>query len=80
MAEHRLDSQPTASTFVRWPPSEGQTLARTRLCYGRPIPPADVAREVGDYVALTKPRIIELLLVTTVPTMVVADEGCPRCG
>ena len=29
------------------------------------------------YVALTKPRIIELLLVTTVPTMVVADRGLP---
>ena len=32
---------------------------------------------VGGYVALTKPRIIELLLVTTVPTMVVADKGIP---
>jgi len=30
-----------------------------------------------DYVALTKPRIIELLLVTTVPTMVVAQRGLP---
>jgi protoheme IX farnesyltransferase len=29
------------------------------------------------YVALTKPRIIELLLVTTVPTMVVAEKGMP---
>jgi len=28
-------------------------------------------------VALTKPRIIELLLITTVPTMVVADSGIP---
>ncbi len=27
--------------------------------------------------ALTKPRIIELLLITTVPTMVVADSGIP---
>jgi len=32
---------------------------------------------VGDYVALTKPRIIELLLVTTVPTMIVAEQGLP---
>jgi protoheme IX farnesyltransferase len=31
----------------------------------------------AGYVALTKPRIIELLLVTTVPTMVVADQGIP---
>ncbi|HUY43562.1 MAG TPA: heme o synthase [Acidimicrobiales bacterium] len=29
------------------------------------------------YVALTKPRIIELLLVTTIPTMVVAAKGIP---
>ena len=29
------------------------------------------------YVALTKPRIIELLLVTTLPTMVVAAKGLP---
>ncbi|HEX2038225.1 MAG TPA: heme o synthase [Acidimicrobiales bacterium] len=29
------------------------------------------------YVALTKPRIIELLLVTTLPTMVVAEGGMP---
>ncbi len=32
---------------------------------------------VSAYVALTKPRIIELLLVTTVPTMVVAQRGLP---
>lgn len=33
--------------------------------------------KVGAYIALTKPRIIELLLVTTVPTMVVAEKGIP---
>jgi heme o synthase len=32
------------------------------------------------YVALTKPRIIELLLVTTLPTMVVAARGVPSRG
>jgi heme o synthase len=32
---------------------------------------------IGAYVALTKPRIIELLLVTTLPTMVVAKHGLP---
>ncbi|CAN5185550.1 heme o synthase [soil metagenome] len=36
-----------------------------------------VRSRVAAYVALTKPRIIELLLVTTVPTMVVADRGLP---
>jgi protoheme IX farnesyltransferase len=34
------------------------------------------ARLAAD-VALTKPRIIELLLVTTVPTMIVAEQGLP---
>jgi heme o synthase len=29
------------------------------------------------YIALTKPRIIELLLVTTVPAMLLADRGLP---
>jgi protoheme IX farnesyltransferase len=32
---------------------------------------------VGAYVALTKPRIIELLLITTIPTMVLAERGWP---
>jgi heme o synthase len=32
---------------------------------------------VGAYVALTKPRIIELLLITTLPTMIVAQRGLP---
>lgn len=32
---------------------------------------------VRAYVALTKPRIIELLLVTTVPTMILAAHGLP---
>jgi len=32
---------------------------------------------VKAYVALTKPRVIELLLVTTVPVMVLAERGLP---
>ncbi|MAT06491.1 MAG: protoheme IX farnesyltransferase [Acidimicrobiaceae bacterium] len=32
---------------------------------------------IGSYIALTKPRIIELLLITTVPTMVLAEGGWP---
>jgi len=39
--------------------------------------PISLGARVSAYVALTKPRIIELLLVTTVPTMVVADGGAP---
>ncbi len=38
---------------------------------------ADVVRA---YIALTKPRIIELLLVTTVPAMILAAHGLPPIG
>lgn len=44
-------------------------------------PPFDLAlRRVKGYVALTKPRIIELLLITTVPTMFVAAKHLPSFG
>jgi heme o synthase len=33
---------------------------------------------VSAYVALTKPRIIELLLITTLPTMILAKGGLPN--
>jgi protoheme IX farnesyltransferase len=36
-----------------------------------------VGSRLGAYVALTKPRIIELLLITTLPTMIVAQRGMP---
>ena len=36
-----------------------------------------ISTRLRGYVALTKPRIIELLLITTVPTMVVAEQGLP---
>ena len=57
----------------------------------RPVVPSRIASRghnsgraprsvVGGYIALTKPRIIELLLITTVPTMVVAENGWPGLG
>ncbi len=39
--------------------------------------PVPLPRVVRAYIALTKPRIIELLLVTTVPTMILAAHGLP---
>lgn len=36
-----------------------------------------LSARLRGYVALTKPRIIELLLITTVPTMIVAENGLP---
>ena len=41
------------------------------------VPRRDRRRTVANYVALTKPRIIELLLVTTVPVMFLAEGGVP---
>ena len=55
----------------------------------RPIVPSRLTRRgghesghapqsvIGGYIALTKPRIIELLLITTIPTMVVANGAWP---
>ena len=37
-------------------------------------------RKARAYVALTKPRVIELLLVTTLPTMIFAQRGLPSLG
>jgi heme o synthase len=48
---------------------------------GRATPPSATVRTpravAAALVALTKPRIIELLLVTTVPTMLLAQRGLP---
>jgi len=35
---------------------------------------------VGAYVSLTKPKLVELLLVTTLPAMMLAAEGWPGTG
>ena len=37
-----------------------------------------IVRKAAAYVALTKPRVIELLLVTTAPVMVLAAHGIPN--
>ncbi|MFO7300130.1 MAG: heme o synthase [Actinomycetes bacterium] len=40
----------------------------------------DLGSRIRAYVALAKPRIIELLLITTVPSMVLAGRGWPGTG
>jgi protoheme IX farnesyltransferase len=42
--------------------------------------PATVRDVLAAYVGLTKPRIIELLLLTTVPVMFLAQRGIPPLG
>lgn len=61
-----------------------------RVVLGRPLVPSRLSKAfshvgsrpsrttLGAYVALTKPRIIELLLITTVPAMVLAANGWPN--
>lgn len=39
--------------------------------------PRGFRRTIAAYVALTKPRVIELLLVTTAPVMILAADGLP---
>ena len=62
--------------------TEASSGATTRQAsQGAPVPgperPRTLRRRVGAFVALTKPRIIELLLITTVPTMILAAGGWP---
>ena len=62
----------TLLTGVLADPVPGPTPTLGRL--------AKAQSAAGAYLALTKPRIIELLLVTTVPTMVLAARGWPGWG
>ena len=39
------------------------------------VAPSRIRTTLLAYVALTKPRVIELLLVTTIPAMLLADRG-----
>ncbi|MER7442960.1 heme o synthase [Micromonospora avicenniae] len=56
--------------------SAGQPPVRT-VAEGSVAPRRDVRAVIRAYVTLTKPRIVELLLVTTVPAMMLAADGLP---
>jgi heme o synthase len=57
-------------------PLDGGIAQRSRIG-ARPAPRSSALAVARDYLALTKPRIIALLLVTTVATMLVADPSGP---
>ena len=64
---------------MAWP---GRSDPATPSLHPVSTPPTNVkvfsvGERLAGYLALTKPRIIELLLVTTVPTMFVAQGGVP---
>ena len=69
----------TAPLAVGVPGAGGSTAeptsAEPTAADGRPR--SSVGNQVRAYIALTKPRIIELLLVTTVPAMVLATREVP---
>ena len=58
-----------AASAVRPVVARAALAPATRVHGWRPV--------LGAYLALTKPRVIELLLVTTLPTMVLAAHGFP---
>ncbi|MGC4805937.1 heme o synthase [Micromonospora sp. DT233] len=55
----------------------GQPPVRTVTTRVPAAPRRDVRAMVSAYVAMTKPRIVELLLVTTIPAMMLAEGGLP---
>lgn len=65
VADRALDSVPVATPAVAAAPVPG-------------VRPRSAVRTVRAYVALTKPRIVELLLVTTVPAMLLAEPRSPN--
>ncbi|MBB5831509.1 heme o synthase [Brachybacterium aquaticum] len=58
--------------------TQGASLRDAGQDGGRPA--RSVRSTLRAYVALTKPRIIELLLITTIPTMFLAAGGFPSLG
>ena len=68
MAAMAVGSRPLVPSRLApggWPSARARPRARPRTV-------------LGGYIALTKPRIIELLLITTVPTMVLAAAAAGR--
>jgi len=73
------DGYPEAVTQTPVAPAGTGAQERTRSPHLSPARPkkADPGR-ISSYIALTKPRIIELLLVTTLPAMILAAHGLPK--
>ncbi len=55
-------------------------ISTRSLPAARPHVARRTLRTARAFVLLTKPRVIELLLVTTVPAMILADDGFPSFG
>lgn len=66
------------AAFVPASPPRGSVTTVTRA--SGPLAAPSLWQRLGGFVALTKPRIVEQLLITTLPTMVVAARGWPGLG
>ncbi|MFC7330493.1 heme o synthase [Marinactinospora rubrisoli] len=65
-------------TLLNRPPHSASASAEPDS--GRSGRPASFGDHVRAYVALSKPRVIELLLITTIPVMFLAAGGVPPLG
>jgi heme o synthase len=82
------------TTLAAEPPETATTVELTSMSdqlavpHLRPVAPGAAARQarklrmakIRAYVSLTKPRIVELLLITTIPAMMLAARGLPGIG
>jgi protoheme IX farnesyltransferase len=66
-----------AVTPTALPVAEGESRLLVERTKSVRTPVGSLRRTLLAYLALTKPRIIELLLVTTVPAMMLAERGLP---
>ncbi|GAA4424655.1 heme o synthase [Georgenia halophila] len=71
------DSEPVAGAGKRAEQNAGPSAARHDGAARAPSSAPPRRSRLRAYLALTKPRIIELLLVTTIPTMILAAQGWP---
>jgi heme o synthase len=72
-----MESATNTTDLVGSPAVDGATADGTGLPLTEAVPQRRAPDVLRDYLALTKPRIIVLLLITTVTTMFVADPSGP---
>jgi heme o synthase len=77
-ADQSIETAPARPGHVVAAVADG--AEKTDLPGRKPRPLARALATVSPYFWLTKPRVVELLLVTTVPAMILAADGWPGLG
>src|SRR5215207_7522772 len=72
-----MESAANTRKLVKTPAVDGTAVDGTGIPISAPVGRRRTRDVMRDYLALTKPRIIVLLLITTVTTMFVADPSGP---